>query len=58
MKKSIVESANPYYYKYSDKIGHKPIIDVATSFGLGEKTGIDIPGEKKVCFLTQLGKRR
>lgn len=47
MKKSIVESANPYYYKYSDKIGHKPIIDVATSFGLGEKTGIDIPGEKK-----------
>ena len=47
MKKSIVESANPYYYKYSDKIGHKPIIDVAASFGLGEKTGIDIPGEKK-----------
>lgn len=47
MKKSIVESANPYYYKYSDKIGHKPIIDVAESFGLGEKTGIDIPGEKK-----------
>lgn len=47
MKKSIVESANPYYYRYSDKIGHKPIIDVAASFGLGEKTGIDIPGEKK-----------
>lgn len=47
MKKSIVESANPYYYKYSDKIGHKPIIDVAKIFGLGQKTGIDIPGEKK-----------
>lgn len=47
MKKSIVESANPYYYRYSDKIGHKPITDVAASFGLGEKTGIDIPGEKK-----------
>lgn len=47
MKKSIVESANPYYYKNADTIGHKPIIDVAASFGLGEKTGIDIPGEKK-----------
>lgn len=47
MKKSIVESANPYYYKNADMIGHKPIIDVAASFGLGEKTGIDIPGEKK-----------
>lgn len=47
MKKSIVESANPYYYKYSDKIGHKPIIETAANFGLGAKTGIDIPGEKK-----------
>lgn len=47
MKKSIVESANPYYYKNADMIGHKPIIDVAASFGLGEKTGIDIPGERR-----------
>lgn len=47
MRKSIIESANPYYYKNSDKIGHKPIIDVAASFGLGDRTGIDIPGEKK-----------
>ncbi len=47
MKKSIVESANPYYYKNADMIGHKPIIEVAASFGLGDKTGIDIPGEKK-----------
>ena len=47
MKKSIVESANPYYYRNSDRIGHKPIVDVASKFGLGERTGIDIPGEKK-----------
>lgn len=47
MKKSIVESANPYYYRYSDKIGHTPIINVAESFGLGRRTGIDIPGERK-----------
>ncbi|WP_291258894.1 penicillin-binding protein 2 [Fusobacterium sp.] len=47
MKKSIVESANPYYYKNADIIGHKPIIDTAASFGLGKRTGIDIPGEKR-----------
>lgn len=46
MKKSLVESANPYYYKYSDQIGASPIIKAARFFGLGEKTGIDVPGEK------------
>lgn len=47
MKKSIVESANPYYYRLADQIGHKTIVETAHIFGLGEKTGIDIPGEKK-----------
>lgn len=46
MKKSLVESANPYYYKYSDQIGAIPIIKVAKNFKLGEKTGIDVTGEK------------
>ena len=46
MKKSLVESANPYYYKYSDQIGASPIIKAARFFGLGGKTGIDVPGEK------------
>ncbi len=46
MKKSLVESANPYYYKYSDQIGASPIIKAARFFGLGKKTGIDVPGEK------------
>lgn len=47
MKKSIVESANPYYYRLADQIGHKPIVETAHIFGLGEKTGIDISGEKR-----------
>ena len=34
MKKSIVESANPYYYKLADQIGHKPIVETAHIFGL------------------------
>ena len=58
MKKSIVESANPYYYKNADTIGHKPIIDVAASFGLGERTGIDIPGERKGLLPDTAWKKR
>ena len=47
MKKSIVESANPYYYRLSDQIGHKAIVDTARLFGFNERTGLDIPGEKR-----------
>lgn len=46
MKKSLVESANPYYYRLADQVGYKPIATMAKIFGLGEATGIDIPGEK------------
>lgn len=47
MRKSLIESANPYYYRFADILGYKPIYEYAKMFGLGEKTGIDIPGEKK-----------
>lgn len=47
MKKSLVESANPYYYKYADKIGGLAIVSTAKEFRLGTKAGIDVPGEKK-----------
>ena len=47
MKKSLVESANTYYYKFSDQIGYAPIVKTARDFGLGDVSGIDIPGEKK-----------
>lgn len=47
LKKSIIESVNTYYYKYGQKFGSKTITKAAKSFGLGEKTGIDIGGEKK-----------
>ena len=46
MKKSLVESVNPYYYKFSDQIGYAPIVKVARDFSLGQKSGIDVPGEK------------
>lgn len=47
LKKSIVESVNTYYYKYGQKFGSKTITKAAINFGLGEKTGIDIGGEKE-----------
>lgn len=47
MKKSLVESVNPYYYKYADQIGSSVIIKTAKDFNLGKRTGIDISGEKK-----------
>ncbi|WP_427170253.1 penicillin-binding protein 2 [Fusobacterium nucleatum] len=47
MKKSLVESANTYYYKFSDQIGYGPIVKTARDFGLGNTSGIDVPGEKK-----------
>ncbi|MFK4785430.1 penicillin-binding protein 2 [Fusobacterium sp. MFO224] len=46
LKKSIIESVNTYYYKYGHKYGSKAITKAAKNFGLGEKTGIDISGEK------------
>ena len=47
MTKSIVESVNPYYYRFADLYGYKSIYEYADMFGLGKATGIDLPGEKK-----------
>ena len=46
LSKSLVESVNYYYYRAADKYGRKMILEVADAFGIGRKTGIDIPGEK------------
>lgn len=47
MKKSLVESANPYYYRLADQIGSEAIAKAARDFKLGSISGIDVPGEKK-----------
>ena len=43
--KSIEQSVNTYYYVFSQKAGVENIVKYAKEFGIGEKTGIDIPGE-------------
>lgn len=44
--KSIEESVNTYYYILSQRAGLDNIIKTAKEFGIGEKTGVDIPGEQ------------
>ena len=43
--KSIEQSVNTYYYVFSQKAGVQNIVKYAKEFGIGSKTGIDIPGE-------------
>ena len=44
--KSIEESVNTYYYIFSQRAGINNMIKHIKEFGIGEKTGIDIPGEQ------------
>ncbi|MHA1575153.1 MAG: penicillin-binding protein 2 [Alphaproteobacteria bacterium] len=46
MKEAIVCSCDCYFYNISLRIGINKISHYAGLFGLGEKTGIDLPGEK------------
>ncbi|MCS5422600.1 MULTISPECIES: penicillin-binding protein 2 [Psychrilyobacter] len=46
LTKSLVESVNYYYYRAADKYGRQKMLEVADAFGIGKKTGVDIPGEK------------
>ena len=43
--KSMEQSVNTYYYVFSQKAGVQNIVKYAKEFGIGSKTGIDIPGE-------------
>ncbi len=58
MTKSIVESVNPYYYRFADQFGYKPLHEYGKMFGLGEKTGVDIQGEKRGVLPTPEWKRK
>jgi penicillin-binding protein 2 len=54
LAESMTVSSDVYYYRIADKFwnrrgefGETPIQDVAGEFGLGERTGIDLPGENR-----------
>ncbi len=43
---ALQQSCDVYFYKISEQLGIEKIADMARRFGLGEKLGIDIPGER------------
>ena len=45
--KAIRESVNTYFYLFSKDVGIEKFAEVAREYGLGERTGIDIPGEER-----------
>ena len=42
---SIAISNDVYFYKLAVALGAEPLIDTARALGVGERTGIDLPGE-------------
>jgi len=46
LRKAIVESCDIYFYDLAYKAGAKKMHDVGEFFGLGLKTGLDIPSER------------
>lgn len=44
--RAIAESCDVFFYTVGRSLGIDPISDMAKQFGLGEKTGIDLPGER------------
>lgn len=46
MRRGIMNSCNVYFFTMSRLIGIDPIAAMAHNFGLGQPTGIEIPGEK------------
>jgi penicillin-binding protein 2 len=46
MREAIIHSCNVYFYRLGNELGIERISRWARSFGLGQRTGIDLPEEK------------
>ncbi|MEE8440622.1 MAG: penicillin-binding protein 2, partial [Spirochaetia bacterium] len=56
---ALAESCNVFFYTMgTDYLGRETIIEYSTRFGLGERTGIDLPGEKSGLVPTPAWKER
>ncbi len=58
MRGAIEESCDTYFYETSKRVGIDKIAEMARRFGLGKRTGIDLPGEKPGLIPTAAWKLR
>jgi penicillin-binding protein 2 len=47
LESALCQSCNVYFFQAARRIGPQPIHDWAARFGLGERTGVDVPGEQR-----------
>ena len=56
--KSIVRSVNSFYYQLAHDVGVDGMAEGLRDFGFGERTGVDLPGEKGGVVPTEQWKRK
>ncbi|RLT10590.1 MAG: hypothetical protein DWI21_03925 [Planctomycetota bacterium] len=47
LKMAIARSCNVYFFKAAQTLGPQPLVHWADEFGFGQRTGIDLPGERR-----------
>lgn len=47
LESALCQSCNVYFFQAARRIGPQPIYDWAARFGLGGRTGVDVPGERR-----------
>jgi penicillin-binding protein 2 len=58
IRKALAESCNVYFYDLGKALGIDKIHEYGTLFGLGRRTGIDLPGEEQGILPSQDWKRK
>jgi beta-lactamase regulating signal transducer with metallopeptidase domain len=51
LEDALIKAQYVYFFEMAQKIGAEPLARMAANLGLGEKTGISLPGEAKGHFL-------
>jgi penicillin-binding protein 2 len=58
LHRALVQSCDVYFYEVSRRMGIDRLASVASQFGLGQLTNIDLPGERKAVMPTRAWKRK
>jgi penicillin-binding protein 2 len=58
VSRALARSNDIYFYKVGEEVGVDTLVKWARKFGLGEKTGIELPGEKAGLVPDRLWKER